>query len=68
MNKKNLMSQIVQPATCITVQDIPAELVELSEADLQLSEADLELSEADLQQVAGGLPEVKISVGIEIKF
>jgi len=62
MNKKNLMSQIVKPATCITVQDIPAELVELSEADLQLSEA-------DLQQVAGGkMAEVEISVGIKIKF
>jgi hypothetical protein len=54
MNKKNLMSQIVKPATRITVQDIPAELVELSEADLQ--------------QVVGGKGGIEISIGIKIKF
>ena len=35
MNKTKLMSQIVTPVNRITIQDLPAELVELGEEDLQ---------------------------------
>jgi len=35
MNKKDSISQIVNPVNRITVQDLPAKLVELSEEDLQ---------------------------------
>ena len=41
MNKKNLMSEMVKPVNLLTIKDLPVEL--------------LELSEEELQQVVGGL-------------
>ncbi len=35
MDKKNLLSQVARPNKCITIQNLPAQLVELSEKDLQ---------------------------------
>jgi bacteriocin leader peptide (microcyclamide/patellamide family) len=35
MNKKNLLSQATRPDKRITIQNLPAQLVELSEKDLQ---------------------------------
>jgi bacteriocin-like protein len=35
MNKKSLMSQMVNLDNYLTIKDLPAELVELSEKDLQ---------------------------------
>jgi hypothetical protein len=35
MNKKNLMSQMVNPVSRITIQDLPVELIELSENELK---------------------------------
>lgn len=35
MNKKNLMSQMVKPVSRITIQDLPVELIELSENELK---------------------------------
>lgn len=55
MTQKNLMSQTVKPANSITTQDLSAELVELSEEDLQ-------------QVVGGGWPKIGIEIKIVIKF
>lgn len=54
MNNKNLMSQRVNPINRITIQDLPAELVELSEEDLQ--------------EIVGGTkpPELSLSLGTTI--
>ena len=35
MNKKNLMSEMVKPVNLLTIKDLPVELLELSEEDLQ---------------------------------
>ena len=35
MNKKNLMSQMVNPVSRITIQDLPVKLIELSENELK---------------------------------
>lgn len=35
MNKKNLMSQIIQPVNRLTIEDLAIELLELSEEDIQ---------------------------------
>jgi hypothetical protein len=35
MNKKNLMSQIVNPVSRITIQSLPVKLIELSENELK---------------------------------
>jgi bacteriocin leader peptide (microcyclamide/patellamide family) len=35
MNKKNLISQMVNPVNHLTINNLPAELVELSEENLQ---------------------------------
>jgi hypothetical protein len=35
MHKKNLISHAAQPANLITIQDLPTQLVELSDKDLQ---------------------------------
>jgi bacteriocin-like protein len=35
MDKKNLISQTAQPVNCPSKKDLPTEMVELSEKDLQ---------------------------------
>jgi bacteriocin-like protein len=35
MDHKNLEAQTVQPVDCLTRQDLPTEMVELSDKDLQ---------------------------------
>jgi bacteriocin-like protein len=35
MNNKNLKTQVAQPANCPSKQNLPTEMVELSEKDLQ---------------------------------
>jgi len=35
MDKKNLQSQVTRPSKRITIQNLPTQLVELSEKDLQ---------------------------------
>jgi putative ATP-grasp target RiPP len=54
MNKKNSMSSMVNPVNRITIQDLPAELVELSEENLH-------------QVVGGKEPEWTLSASISYK-
>jgi len=35
MDKKNLLSQVIQPGKRITIQDLPTQFVELSDKDLR---------------------------------
>jgi bacteriocin leader peptide (microcyclamide/patellamide family) len=55
MNKKNLIPQLAQPVNGFTIQNLPAELVELSEKDLQ-------------QVVGGKGVEISFTVKVSAEF
>ena len=60
MKKKDLMSQMINPVNCLSIKDLPAELVELSEEDLEKVVGGLRITVTPIRRPIGiGFPKLK---------
>jgi len=68
MNPKNLVPQMVNSVNHITIQDLPAELVEMSEEELQQVVGGIEPPKLSLSLGVGINENVSVNLGVKFKL